>query len=106
MSGMTSMLGDKLKREGSPENLESAGSVHPQGALLALVGTVKKAAQQLARMEGDMAPFVNRAISILEQGVTEVVSKKGKAGASGGPPTGSPAESSPAAAGEGKGFPG
>ena len=74
-SGMSSMLGDKLqKKEGGEEGPISG--THPQGAILAMVEAMKKAGQQLAKIEPDMGPFVNRALSILEQGVGEVVSKK------------------------------
>jgi hypothetical protein len=74
MSGISEALAGKLgkKEEGSPEQQ----GAHPQGAMLALLETLKKSAQQLARMDAAMAPFVNRALGILEQGVGEVISKK------------------------------
>jgi hypothetical protein len=77
LSGISSMLAKKLgNKEGSPEDMESASSVHPQGAILALLETIKKATNQLSKMDPGMAPFVNRGMSIIEQGVGEVISKK------------------------------
>jgi acetylglutamate kinase len=108
MSGVAGALAGKLGKQGSPEDMDSVSSVHPQGAMLALLETLKKAANQLAKMDEGMAPFVNRALSILEQGVGEVISKKGAPGASpkeGG--AGGAGGSAKPPQGEGnKGFPG
>jgi hypothetical protein len=106
LSGMTSMLGDKLKGGGEQGSISGA---HPQGAVLAMVEAMKKAGAQLSKIEPGMAPFVDRALSILEQGAGEVVSK-GKPVAGAGeepspmepPPGGSKAPDS----GGGAGFPG
>ena len=109
MSGVAGALAGKLGKEGSPEEMGSVSSVHPQGAMLALLETLKKSASQLAKMDEGMAPFVNRALSILEQGVGEAISKKGK-GPSSGPPSAEAGEGGGSARppqGEGgKGFPG
>jgi len=107
LSGLSSMLAGKLKKDSTSDNMESVAGVHPQGAMLALLDTIKKAANQLARMDEGMAPFVNRATSILEQGVGDVISKK--------KPNASPSESGsegsgmsakPAQGESAKGFPG
>lgn len=107
MSGISSALASKLGKKDTPGDMESASSVHPQGAKLALLETLKKAANQLARMDESLAPFVNRAMSILEQGVGESISKS-KPGAT--PPGSGTGEEAPSARpGQGemsKGFPG
>jgi hypothetical protein len=106
MQGVASAMANKLgKKEGPPEEMGDMSSVHPQGAMLALLDTLKKAANQLSRMDEGMAPFVNRALSILEQGVGQVISKK-----SAGPsPEGGKGEEMSARPPQGeanKGFPG
>jgi hypothetical protein len=107
MSGVAGALAGKLGKQGAPEDMESVSSVHPQGAMLALLETLKKAANQMARMDEGMAPFVNRAMSILEQGVGEVISKKGAPGPSPKGEAGGAGESARPPQGEGsKGFPG
>jgi hypothetical protein len=70
---MGSMIGDKLKKGGEDG---PPSSTHPQGAVLAMLEAIKKAAQQMSKIESGMAPYVNRALSILEQGVGDVVAKK------------------------------
>jgi hypothetical protein len=103
---MSSMIGDKLKKGGGEGGPPS--QTHPQGAVLAMLEAIKKAAQQMAKIDEGMAPYVNRALSILEQGVGEVISKK-KPGA-GDSPEGSPMEmpggGDSKAPSEGGGFPG
>jgi hypothetical protein len=109
MSGLSEMLANKMgKKEGPPGDMDSVAGVHPQGAMLALLDTIKKAANQLARMDEGMAPFVNRATSILEQGVGDVISKKKPAaGGSSEPGSEGPGISAKPAQGESsKGFPG
>jgi hypothetical protein len=106
MSGVSEALAGKLGKKETPGELGPVSGVHPQGAMLALLETIKKAANQLSRMDEGMAPFVNRATSILEQGVGEVISKKGSSGApSGGAGEGGESARPPQGEG-GKGFPG
>lgn len=79
-AGMSQMIGDKL---GKKPGEDSGGQAHPQGAVLAMFEAVKKAAEQMAKISDGMKPFVDRAMSILEQGVGEVVSKGGRPGSPG-----------------------
>lgn len=111
MSGLASMLEKKAGAKGGPPgDMESVSSVHPQGAMLALLETLKKAANQMAKMDERMGPFVNRAMSILEQGVSESVSKGKNSGSATEPGSGAGTgggASSRAPSGEmSKGFPG
>ena len=102
------MIGDKLKKGGGGED-GPPSQTHPQGAVLAMLEAIKKAAQQMSKIDEGMAPYVNRALSILEQGVGDVIAKK-KPGPGGAPeggqmemPGGGGDSKAPS---EGGGFPG
>lgn len=80
-SGMSQMIAEKLGSKPGGDKEAPISETHPQGAILAMFEAVKKAAEQMARINDEMKPFVDRALGILEQGVKQAVAKGGKPGA-------------------------
>jgi hypothetical protein len=78
----------------TPPDLQSTMAAHPQGALLTMAEATRKVAQQMARMNPKFAPYAQRMIQIMDQGMGEVTGEN-SSGASAGDGSNGPASAKP-----------
>lgn len=81
-SQMGAMLQQKFAQGGQPgqdgappPDLKSASETNPRGALMVKINAIEKVAKEIAQQHEAMAPFVERAMNTLKQGMQEVLSQ-------------------------------
>lgn len=58
-----------------PGDIKSISEANPRGALIVKVNAIEKVARELVQQHEAMAPYVDRAMNILKQGMQEVLSQ-------------------------------
>ena len=88
----TAGMGEAMRASMQPGGTAGAMALHPQGALIAQIESVKKVIDQAATGNADFKPFADRAKAALDEGVQAVLTgKKGAPAPGGGAPGGDPA---------------
>ena len=68
--------GQQPGQEGAPPgNLQSISDANPRGALMVKVNAIEKVMREIAQQHEAMAPYVERSLGILKQGMQEVLSQ-------------------------------
>ena len=80
-SQMGAMLQQKFAQQGQdqgggpPGELKSISEANPRGALMVKVNAIEKVMREIAQQHEAMAPYVERSLGILKQGMQEVLSQ-------------------------------
>jgi hypothetical protein len=61
--------------QGPPGELRSIAEANPRGALMVKVNAIERVMREIAREHEAMAPFIERSLNILKQGMQEVLSQ-------------------------------